>query len=596
MASNIRIEDIDRPEPAAEGGDVYGSDAIAETLRRIGLRYLALNPGASYRGLHDSIVNRNGNRAPQMLLCLHEEHAVAIAQGYAKITGEPMGVALHSNVGLLHGSMGIFNAFIDRMPMVVLGATGPVDAAKRRPWIDWIHTAQDQGALIRPFIKWDDQPASVTATIEALFRANLMARTAPAGPTYVCLDATVQEQKLDKLPPVPSADRFQPPPPPHPAPDLVTRAVEWLRAAKRPVILAGRCSRSELAWRRRVALAEKLDAKVCTDLKIASNFPTNHPLHVGAPGYFLDAPAAEVLKQADVVLSLDWIDLAGTFKRAGGEPDAKIILASIEHHNHNGWSKDHQALPPVDLHLTAPADIAVVALCAALGITDDKLPQLAVLPTAPRLLPPAEAAALDIDNLAAALGEGLGDAVTTFLRLPLGWDGALWHFRHPLDYMGGDGGGGVGSGPGTSIGGALALADANSERLPVAVIGDGDYMMGSSAIWTAAHYRIPLLFVIANNNSFFNDEVHQERVAKDRGRPPQNRWVGQRISDPDIDLAAIGRAQGAHGIGPVRTTAELAAAVREGVGKVRQGQVVVIDARVRPGYSQAMATSLVRKD
>ena len=127
----------------------FGSDVVADTLRALEIPYVALNPGASYRGLHDSIVNFLGNETPQMLLCLHEESAVAIAHGYAKITGRAMAAAVHSNVGLFHATMAIFNAWCDRAPVLVLGATGPVDAAKRRPWIDSIHTARDQGAIVR---------------------------------------------------------------------------------------------------------------------------------------------------------------------------------------------------------------------------------------------------------------------------------------------------------------------------------------------------------------------------------------------------------------------------------------------------------------
>ncbi len=181
----------------------YGSDVFAETLRDLGLRYIALNPGVSYRGLHDSLVNFTGDD-PKILLCIHEEAAVAIAHGWAKVTGRPMAVALHSNVGLLHGSMGIFNAFCDRVPMVVVGATGPLDAAKRRPWIEWIHTAQDQGSVVRDFVKWDDQPGSIRAGRDALIQGCAIAGTAPRGPVYVNLDAALQEQELSE--PLPTAD------------------------------------------------------------------------------------------------------------------------------------------------------------------------------------------------------------------------------------------------------------------------------------------------------------------------------------------------------------------------------------------------------
>src|ERR1700691_5837981 len=179
LAADASIAALERPSSAGVNAPGYGSDVVAETLRALDIPYIAVTPGASYRGLHDSIVNYLGNTTPQMLLCLHEEAAVAIAHGYAKVTGTALAAAVHSNVGLLHASMAMFNAWCDRMPVLVLGATGPVDAVKRRPWIDWIHTAKDQGALIRSYTKWDDQPASAEAAIESLLRAMLIAETAP---------------------------------------------------------------------------------------------------------------------------------------------------------------------------------------------------------------------------------------------------------------------------------------------------------------------------------------------------------------------------------------------------------------------------------
>ena len=209
-AADAAVAAIDRPKPAGVNAPGFGSDVVADTLRALDIPYIALNPGASYRGLHDSIVNYLGNEQPQMLLCLHEESAVAIAHGYAKVTGKAMAAAVHSNVGLMHATMAIFNAWCDRMPMLILGATGPVDAVKRRPWIDWIHTARDQGAIIRNYTKWDDQPASPVAAREAVLRADWIANTAPCGPTYVNLDAELQEGKLaEPVPPI-DAKRFMP--------------------------------------------------------------------------------------------------------------------------------------------------------------------------------------------------------------------------------------------------------------------------------------------------------------------------------------------------------------------------------------------------
>src|SRR6476660_6481354 len=187
---------VERPTPAGVNAPAFGSDVVADTLRALDIPYIALTPGASFRGLHDSLVNHLGNTRPEMLLCLHEEHAVALAHGYARVTGRPLAVALHANVGLIHATMAIFNAWCDRVPMLLLGGVGPMDAVQRRPWVDWIHTARDLGALVRGYTKWDDQPGSVAAAIEAMLRAHRIALTAPCGPVYVNLDAALQEESL----------------------------------------------------------------------------------------------------------------------------------------------------------------------------------------------------------------------------------------------------------------------------------------------------------------------------------------------------------------------------------------------------------------
>jgi len=579
---------FDRPVPAGVNAAGFGSDVVADALRATDIPYIALNPGASYRGLHDSLVNYLGNERPQMLLCLHEESAVAIAHGYAKVTGKAMAAAVHSNVGLMHATMAIFNAWCDRMPMLILGATGPVDAAKRRPWIDWIHTARDQGALVRGYTKWDDQPASPVAAREAVLRANWIANTAPRGPTYVNLDAGMQEEKLAEAVNPVNAERFMPVVAAAADAAAVRAAVNLLDGAKRPVILAGRVSRNKDAWDKRISLAERLGARVVTDLKIAASFPTHHALHAGAPGGTVLAPeAAEAVRSADVILSLDWLDVAGTFK-AVGNVSAKVVQISVDHHLHNGWSMDYQGLPPVDVFIDCEPDIAVPHLLDALGTGPAR-------PIAPRVkeFPTPDGDKLTVDHVAAALRNAVGVRPTTLTHVSLSWNGASWAFSHPLDYLGSDGGGGVGGGPGISVGAALALK--GSGRLPIAVCGDGDFLMGVTALWTAAHYRIPLLIVVANNRSFFNDELHQERVARIRNRPVENRWVGQRISEPDIDLAAMARAQGAQGFGPVSTIDDLKNTLPKAIAAVEAGSVAVIDARVEPGYTAATTAAMTRK-
>ncbi|MGB8897169.1 MAG: thiamine pyrophosphate-binding protein [Pseudolabrys sp.] len=562
---------------------------MADALRATDIPYIALNPGASYRGLHDSLVNYLGNERPQILLCLHEESAVAIAQGYAKVAGKAMAAAVHSNVGLMHATMAIFNAWCDRMPMVILGATGPVDAVKRRPWIDWIHTARDQGALVRGYIKWDDQPASPTAAREAVLRANWIANTAPRGPTYVNLDAEVQESKLpEPVAPI-DAKRFMPPVESAASAELIKQAADLLRNAKHPVILAGRVSRNVDAWKARVSLAERLNARVVTDLKVGASFPTDHALHAGAPGGTVLSPeATEAIGAADVILSLDWVDIAGTIKNVGGNVTAKLLQVSVDHRLHNGWSMDYQGLPPVDVFVACEPDVAVPALIDALGSVGPR-PVLSSTKKFPKLAD----GKLTVDHLADALRRAVGERPVSLTHVSLSWNGASWHFRHPLDYLGSDGGGGVGGGPGISVGAALALM--GSGRLPVAVCGDGDFLMGVTALWTAAHYRIPLLVVVANNLSFFNDELHQERVARMRNRPVENRWVGQRISEPDIDLAGLARAQGAQGFGPVTAVSNLAPTFEKAIAAVEAGAVAVVDVHVEPGYTAATTAAMTRK-
>ena len=576
---------IEQPVSLPAGNALFGSDVVADTLRALDIPFIALNPGSSYRGLHDSLVNHLGNRAPQMLLCLHEEHAVAIAHGYAKVTGKPLAAAVHANVGLMHASMAMFNAWCDRVPVIVLGATGPVDAPKRRPWIDWIHTARDQGALVRPYTKWDDQPASAEAARESLLRACWLATTPPRGPVYINLDVGMQEAPLgEPLPPIEAA-RFVPPVAPAlPDPALVAQAATLLRNAERPVILFGRGSRRDDHWANRVALAEALGARVLTDMKLAAVFPTDHALHAGAPATFAGTEATQALAAADVVLSLDWVDLAGMLRSAGAT--AKVVNVSLDYQAHNGWSMDYQGLPPVDLFLAADTDATVAALLGHLP----RAAQRAATKPVPEMA--FEPGPISVPHMAQTLRQAIGKRPTSLLHVSLSWNAAAWPFAGPLDYIGGDGGAGIGGGPGIAVGAALALR--GSGRLPVAVCGDGDFLMGVTALWTAVHYTIPLLIVVANNRSFFNDELHQERVARARNRPVENRWIGQRIADPEVDLARMAAAQGAAGFGPVSEIGELATVFAQAIAAVDAGAVAVVDVRVAPGYSPAATAALLR--
>jgi thiamine pyrophosphate-dependent acetolactate synthase large subunit-like protein len=561
----------------------WGSDAIAEVLRRLDLPFFSYVPGASYRGLHDSLVNYSGNASPQLVLCLHEEHAVAVAQGYAKVTGRPIAVGLHSNVGLMHATMAIFDAYCDRAPMVILGATGPLDAAERRPWIDWIHTAADQGALIRNYTKWDDQPGSVEAAVESLVRADQITRSYPCAPTYVCLDAGLQESRLPVPVDMPDLARYRPPDPPAPSAQAVQKVLDLLAGSQRPLILFGRGGRDENAWASRVRLAERLGACALTDLKTAAMFPTGHRLHPAAPGTRVTVAGADLMRRSDLIVSLDWIDLGGTLQAAFAQrPVPPVISCSNDSALNNGWSKDYFALPPVDAAVCAHPDAFVEALLAALppgpDVDRDGWPGDAPAPVTQDA--GRDDGGLVVADLAVTLRQVVENHPATWISLPRGWPSGQVDFRGPLDYLGKEGGGGVGAGPGVAVGAALALQ--GTGRLPLAVIGDGDFLMGNSALWTAAHHKLPLLVVVANNRTYYNDEVHQERVARERGRPVENRSVGQHIRNPDPDLAAMAGSMGLHGHGPVWDAVALKEALIKAVAEVEAGGAAVVDVRVSP--------------
>lgn len=572
------------------------SDAIANLLRELRIGYVALSPGSSFRGLHESLVNLLGNQDPEMLLCLHEEHAVAIAHGWAKVTGAPMGVLVHANVGLMHATMAIYNAFCDRVPMLVMGGVAPMDAGRRISPAHWYHSVLDQGALVRDYVKWDDQPISVRGTLEALLRANQLTRTAPMAPCYVSIDQRMQEDPLPERFVPRDAGRYAPPAPFRPDPEAVRRAAGWLLQAKRPLILAGRVSRDESAWSQRVELAEALGADVVTDLKVAAAFPTDHPLHPGAPVLvFADERSLALVREADVILSLDWVDMVNLFARVwpDGSVPPKVIQVSADRLVHKAWTRDHMGLPAADLDILCEPCTTVPMLLDEMhrqrGSEEAKhaAARWAQRKNETRSPQPKRASHAGDEDIAlwdmgACLDAARGNRPVSVIRTPLGWHAAAFPFRHPLDYLGYDGSGGIGSGPGQAVGAALALR--GSDRLPVALVGDGDFLMGVTALWTAVHHRIPLLMMIANNTSYFVDEEHQRTVSRQRHRSLENAWIGQRIEEPCIDLAAMAGAQGCTAE-RVERRSDLTAAIRRGIAAVDAGRCHVIDVKILPDYT-----------
>jgi thiamine pyrophosphate-dependent acetolactate synthase large subunit-like protein len=502
-----------------------------------------------------------------------------------------MACVLHSNVGLLHGMMALYNAWCDRMPVYAVGATGPVDAALRRPWIDWIHTSADQGGLVRDFVKWDNQPNSIDSLVEAMARANMLMRAEPKAPTYICLDAGLQEASVDKDVRWPDLARLQPPKPPSGERASLERAAELLRKAKKPILLIGKGDCTKESWARRIELAERTGAVVMTDLKNRAVFPTDHPNHAAAPFDNIGrAPpsARAIVKEADLIVMLEWTDPHSAMRERDEQGGAQVVHVSLDHMLHNGAHMNYMALPEVDLFMSANADCVVADLVAQLPAKTR-----ACWRQPERRVPKLDGDTIRVDHLAVTLRKAFADPDRVCLAgICREWPCDVWPFHDPSAYLGKDGGGGLGGMPSMAVGAALALHTRG--RQTVAILGDGDFLMGGTALWTAARHRIPLLAIINNNRSYYNDELHQETVARRRNRPSENRWIGQRISDPDVDLAKFAEAQGAVGIGPVTTVAELEKAVARGVEILNNGGVCLIDAHVAPSARGAESTG-VRK-
>jgi benzoylformate decarboxylase len=432
--------------------------------------------------------------------------------------------------------------------------------------------------------------------VETVLRANQITRSAPRGPVYICLDAGLQEAPLTEQILVPDVARFAPAPSPAVPRHQVLEALKAIGAAKFPLILMGRVSRQQEDWNRRVRFAEAIGAAVLTSSNDPASFPTTHRLHPAAPCLRPSKAATALIEKADLVISMDWLDLAGIFRLALGTAqtqtpvDKTIVHCSVDSYRANGWSMDHQALPPADIPIQAEPDQFIQQLLDE--IDRKKAFKRAARAEIKRLphwndqaLTPAAGAksSMTLWDMAMIVCDFARDRQVTFARLPIGWPGEAYHFDGPLSFLGNDGGGAVGTGPGHTIGAALALKD--SGRLIVGVVGDGDYLMGVNALWTASHFEIPLMIVVADNRSYFNDEMHQERVAQMRGRPAQNRWIGQRIDDPRVDLVAMARAQGFDAEAPVTTTEALAKALERGAEIVGRGGRYFIDSVVKPGYA-----------
>ena len=568
----------------------WASDVIVDLLHAYGLPHAALNPGASYRGLHDSIVNYGKNR-PTMMLCQHEETAVQVAHGYAKASGKPMVAILHNLVGLLHANMAIYYAYIDRAPVFIVGATGPMDETKRRPRIDWIHTAQGQGEAVRQYTKWDYQPHTIDGAPEAFARAYGVMMTQPQGPVYMIYDAWLQEQKLDHDVKLPPTDAVKVPSRIGPDPAALAKAADLIAASGHPVIIAEYTGRDHEAFASLVELAETAGIAVY-DINARLNFPSRHPLNASL--------SKDAFRTADLVLCLDardWekptTELVSTTRELTSvvPAGAKWIEIGFGDLELSSWAMDYQRMNHADLRVMADTTLAIPMLTALLKIRIAKDAKLVVRVKARTAEIAAknkarrdrwakearedwDASPITLPRLASEVWDAIKgeDWVLTAGTLEE-WARKLWDFDRPYRH------------PGRSLGTAtqfgislgVALANRDAKRLVVDLQPDGDLMFDAGAMWVAAKHRIPLLVVMYNNRAYYNDWEHQIRMAKLRGTPVARAHIGMDMDDPAPDFASMARSMGWYAEGPIDDPRKIAAALARAIAKVKAGQPALLD-------------------
>jgi acetolactate synthase I/II/III large subunit len=568
----------------------WQSDVIVDLIKQFGFPYIALNPGASYRGLHDSLVNYGGNNPP-MLLCQHEKIAVQIAHGYAKATGKPMVAIVHDVVGLLHATMGIYYAYVDRAPVFVIGATGPMDESKRRPFIDWIHTANVQGEQVRHYVKWDYQPGSIEGVPDSFARAYAAMMTEPQGPIYMCYDAWLQEQPLTAAVRMPShADATVPAAMAADA-TAIAKIADRLLAAKFPVLLAEYVGRRAQGFHDLVALAETVGAAVY-DINGRLNFPNRHPLNLSMD--------KSVFRDADLILALDtrdWekpthiIDRTKRTTRPLYPPTCEMIELGFGDIGLSKWSMDFTRMPDCSLRVlgdTLTAIPELTRLCkdrigghsglaeriggraAAIALRHDAL----FAKWEKQSRENWDASPISLPRLAHEIWEVIKaeDWVLTACTLQ-DWVLKLWDFDQPYRHAG------RALGTGTQIGVSLgvALAHRGSGRLVVDIQPDGDLMFDAGALWTAAKNNIPFLIVMYNNRAYYNDWEHQIHVAEHRGTPVARAHIGQDIASPEPDFAKLAQSCGWYAEGPITQPKDIAGALRRAIAQVKAGQPALVD-------------------
>ncbi|MBF8304896.1 MAG: thiamine pyrophosphate binding protein [Acidobacteria bacterium] len=582
--------------------DRSGGDFMVDVLKSLGFEYLCANPGSSFRGLQESIINYGGNRSPEFLTCCHEESSVGMAHGYYKIEGKPLAVLAHGTVGLQHASMAIYNAYCDRVPVyVILGNT--MDATTRRPGVEWAHSVQDAAAMVRDYTKWDDVPMSLPHFAESAVRAYKIAMTPPMMPVVLVADTDLQEHPIEK------GTRLRIPKltltsPPQGDSGAVAEVARLLVAAENPVLVAGRLARTEAGMKHFRELAETLQAPVIDQVG-RMNFPTRHPLnHTQGSG--------RLIAGADVILGLEVWDLFGTVNafrdqlhrtsRPLTKPGAKLIsITAADLHAKSNY-QDFQRYTEVDLAIAADAEATLPALVEAVKrlLTADRRRAFqdrgAKLATAREQLTERirtdasygwDASPVSTARLSAELWAQIKDKdwslvseATLGYGSASGWPLKLWAFEKYYHTIGGSGGSGVGYSAPASVG--AALANRKYGRLSVNLQNDGDLMYAPGVLWTAAHHRIPLLSVMHNNRAYHQETMHVQRIANRLNRGITNAHIGTTIEDPNIDYAKVAQGMGVYAEGPITDPKDLGPALKRAIAVVERGEPALLDVVTQP--------------
>ena len=588
--------------PAAEAEvlttDTCGSDYMVDVIKSLGFEYVCANPGSSFRGMQESIINYGGNHNPEFITNCHEESSVAMAHGYFKTEGKPLAVLVHGTVGLQHATMAIYNAWCDRVPVYIM-AGNYVDAAIRRP-AEWYHGVQDCAAIVRDFTKWDDQPASLVHFGESAVRAYKIAMTPPMAPVILVLDDGLQESPIESKTKL-SVPKLTMPAPPQGEAGAVAELARLLVNAENPVLVVDRLARTTAAMPLLIELAETLQAAVI-DQGGRMNFPSLHPLNQ-------TQRAAAAIGEADVVVGLEVADFWATVNalrdqlhrssRKLTKPGAKLVTVTSGDLYIKSNYQDFRRLPEVDLAIAADGEATLPVLIDAVKrmITSDrkrvfqqrgaKLAE-ASRTTRERLRQEAayawDASPVSTARVAAELWAVIKNEdwslVSNYYSEAGVWPRRLWDFNKPYHWPGHAGGGGIGYGAPSSVG--AALANKKYGRFSVSLQTDGDLMYAPGVLWTAAHHRIPMLSVMLNNRGYHQELMHVQRMCNQRNRGVDRGSLGSTLIDPEIDFAKVAQGLGLHAEGPIMDPRDLGPALRRAAAAVKRGEPALVDVVTQP--------------